>query len=175
MVALVGLDGYSRPVPIGREPKSGWIPSTALNKWQISRLLPDFATLEGTVLDTKNGRCDLATAAVIRVRRSILQQGPGDFFRYLEVRQDRSQPPVRLLLVAFDWFPVAPEHLRLLARIIEARPGQPDNRTQQAATSLRDIADRAERRSRPIDWSFRAGPMADRRTGPCDYGQRGDA
>jgi len=145
-----------------------------VDSWDVRRLLPDSATLQGTVLSTKNERCDLATAAVVTVRSSHIKHGFNEYFEYLEARQERTQsPPVRLLLVAFNWFPVAPEHLRLLAEIIGARPatpGKPDRPSAQwVATYLRDVADRAERRPQPINWSFRAGPMADRRTEPGKY------
>jgi hypothetical protein len=132
-------------------------------------LHPNCATLDGTVLSTENGRCDLATAAGVRICVSISQQGPGDFFNYLEAWQGPGQPPVRLLLAALGWFPVAPEHLRMLAAIIEARPGQPDKQAQRAVVYLRNLAGRVEYQSQPIDWSFRAGPMTDRRTGPGEY------
>jgi hypothetical protein len=159
-------------VLIVQGPRPKWTSRGLMASWEFRRLLPDSATLQGTVLSTEKGSCDLATAAVVTVGSSLTTQG-SVYFRYLEVRQNRTQsPPIRLLLVAFNWFPVAPEHLRLLAEIIGARsvaPGKPDRRFQEVATYLRDIADRAERQAQPTDWSFRAGPMADRRTEPGKY------
>ena len=160
-------------MPIGQGPRPKWASRDLVDSWDVRRLLPGSATLQGTVLSTENGRCDLATAAVVTVRSSNIKHGFNEYFKYLEARQERTQsPPVRLLLVAFNWFPVAPEHLRLLAEIIGARPaapGKPDRQALWVASYLRDIADRAERRAQPIDWSFRAGPMADRRTEPGKY------
>ena len=149
-------------MPIGREPGPDWVFEHPVNAWLIRRLLPGSATLQGTVLRTENARCDLATAAVVRVRSAILTRGGSESFTYLEARQDRTQPPVRLLLVAFNWFPVTPEHLRVLAGLTEARP-------RGVAVYLRAVAARAERRDQPIDWSFRAGPMASRRISPGEY------
>jgi len=65
-----------------------------------------------------------------------------------------------------------PEHLRLLAGILAERtwrPGRTRRRAHRAIALLKERADLIDWLARPIDWSFRAGLMSDRRESPGNY------
>lgn len=166
-------------IPIGRErePDSPrWFPRDMVVPLSVDRLLPQAATIDGTVLRVGAQRCDLATVSAVRVRTvSFLMTwiGSGSYTStLLEAWQDQAGPPVILVITVAGESLFRTEHLRLLAGILADRtwqPGRIDRRARKAIASLSELAGRIERRNQPVDWSFRAGLMADRRKSPGEY------
>jgi hypothetical protein len=169
------------PVPIGREqapelPRKQLLPRGTLVSPSVDRLLPQAATIDGTVLQVGAQRCDLATARAVQVRTvtsamSWTLRGTCDAM-LLEAWQDRAGPPVSLVITLGGWSLFRPEHLRLLAGIIAGRtwpPGGTEEKARQAATFLAGTAERIDRDNQSRNWNFRAGPMADRRESPGKY------
>lgn len=138
----------------------------------LQSFLPQVATLEGTVLVTRTGWCDLATAASVRLGPFPAYRLTGGHpFVTLQARQELRSRPVRLLIQypGGNWTLVTQEHLRLLAQIIGARrqtDGQADRKAAKAAKRLREIADVSESDRSPVDWSFRTDPQGSGETGP---------
>lgn len=168
------------PIPIGRErepdPPYRWFPRDMLVSPSVDRLLPQAATIDGTVLRVGARRCDLATASAVQVRtvNSLMTwTGRGAYDSTLfEAWQDQAGPPVSLVIRVAGWSLFRAEHLRLLAGILADRTwqsGRIKRRAQQAVALLSELAERIDRRNQPVDWSFRAGPMADRRRSPGEY------
>lgn len=92
--------------------------------------------------------------------------------KLLEAWQDQAGPPVIVVITVADRSLFRTEHLRLLAGILAGRtwqPGRIARRARKAIASLSELAGHIERRNEPVDWSFRAGPMADRRKSPGEY------
>lgn len=168
-------------IPIGRErepdpPPYLWFPRDMLVSPSVDRLLPQAATIDGTVLRAGARRCDLATAGAARVRTvngvmAWTGRGAHDSALF-EAWQDQTGPPVSLVITVAGGSLFRAEHLRLLAGILADRawqPGRTDRRARQAVTFLSELAERLDRRNQPVDWSFRAGPMADRRRSSGEY------
>lgn len=145
-------------------------------------VIPQYATLDGTVLHVGSRQCDLATASAVRIRTAL---SPMDFLsninckaRLLEVQPGQARPPISLVISLHGKSLLRTEHLRLLAAIIAERtwgpgPGRAGKNTskdaRRAAGFLTWLADLIDRDGQPIDWSFRAGPMSDRRRSPGNY------
>jgi hypothetical protein len=167
-----------RPVPIGREPVPAALdPWSALSDPLPGVVLPQVATLDGTILRVGPRRCDLALVGGVRMRTassvmSWFARGGEYSAEYLEVHPDRAAPPIRLVITFYAKCLYRPEHLRLLAGILSDRtwqPGRTGRRAQRAIASLKERADLIDWKNRPTDWSFRAGPMSDRRKSPGNY------
>ena len=81
-------------------------------------------------------------------------------------------PPVSLVIMFAGWSLFRAEHLRLLAGILAERdwqPGSAEERARAAVTFLSRTAERIDKDNQSRNWSFRAGPMADRREAPGKY------
>lgn len=168
-------------VAIGREhfpdlPRSRWFPRSLFISPAADRLLPQVATINGTVLSVGARQCDLATARAVWVRteyQAILFGKPGDHdYTLLEASPNRMGPSVALVITVGPWSLLLVEHLRLLAGILSKRrtwrPGTTEVKARHAITFLLELADRIEK-GQLRDWSFRAGPMGDRRESPGKY------
>lgn len=143
-------------------------------------VIPQFATLDGTVLHVGSRQCDLARASAVRIRTELSTM---DFLsssnysaKLLEVKPGQAGPPISLVVSLHGKGLVSSEHLRLLAAIIAERtwpPGRAGKNAskdaRRAADFLTELADAIDLHSQPIDWSFRAGPMANRRRSPGNY------
>jgi hypothetical protein len=80
--------------------------------------------------------------------------------------------PIWLVITFHGGSLFRPEHLRVIARILADRtwpPGRVRRRAHRAIAFLNESADLIDMRNRPIDWSFRAGPMSGRRKSPGNY------
>lgn len=169
------------PLPIGREPEPDLplyrrVPREMFVPPSVGRLLPQTATIEGTVLRVGARRCDLATASAVRVRTAhslMTWTAHGTYdSTLLDAWQDQAGPPVSLVVTVPGWNLFRAEHLRLLAGILADRtwqPGRMEKRARQAVALLSRLAESIDRCNQPIDWSFRAGPMADRRRSFGEY------
>lgn len=117
-------------------------------------LLPQHAWLDGTVLVVERGgvlsRCDLATATRMTLKFQLL----GGFL-VLRAYEGDGVPPVELAVECRRWqLLVNTEALRLLAQVIGTRLGW----SSRIARELRSLADAEDRRTTPVDWSFRTDP-----------------
>jgi hypothetical protein len=166
------------PVRVGRESAPGLLGRDDSLKDPLPGLvLPQVATIDGTILRVGPNRCDLATVDAVRMRTAMsfmswFNHGGEYSAAYLEVRPDPAGPPIWLVITFGGRSLFRPEHLRLVAGILADRtwrPGRTRKRAQRAVALLNERADLIDRRNRPIDWSFRAGPMSGRRRSPGNY------
>jgi hypothetical protein len=146
----------------------GLILGAAIFDGIFARFLYDFlprrGRLDGTVLTVEAAfpasvrRCDLASAAVIRLRRTMPLAGHGSV-PVLYLRQHAGDPPVRLALRGPGLDPFPAGHLRLLADAISQRPAE-DEAAGKIALRLRAQADDQEAPTGIVpDWSFRTSPQ----------------
>jgi hypothetical protein len=167
----------SGPVPVGRESAPGLLGRGDALDPLPGLVLPQVATIDGTILRVGPRRCDLATVDAVRMRTassvmSWFTHGGEYSADYLEVRPDQAGSPIRLVITFGGRSLFRPEHLRLVAGILAGRawqPGRTRKRAQRAVALLNAQADRIDRRNRPIDWSFRAGPLSGHRKSPRNY------
>lgn len=166
------------PVQVGREPLAG-MPDRwgAVSDPLPGLVLPQVATLDGTILRVGAQRCDLAIVDSVRIRTALsamswIARGGDYSAEFLEVQADHAGPPIWLVITFHGGSLFRPEHLRLLAGILAERtwrPGRARRRARRAIAFLTERADLIDWHRRPTDWSFRAGPMADRRKSPGNY------
>jgi hypothetical protein len=118
-------------------------------------LKDDAGIIDGGAVDLR--RCDLASASVIKLRRTLppMARGYGSV-PVLYARQEPDSLPARLLLRRPDLLPFPADHLRMLAHAIDSRPAPHDKKTRKVIQRLQAMAEPAE----PIDmgWSFRTDP-----------------
>lgn len=147
-------------VPIGGQPEPRRL--FGMHPPFLYPFLPQRAWLEGSVLTVEYKqavrRCDIALASKIALRR-VWTIGGNWSFLVLYAYQEPASEPVRLVVQGPDWVLLTAEHLRMLAQVIDSRPGEPGKKIKKIVSRLRGLADYEDLRTRPIDWSFRTGPQ----------------
>src|ERR1700735_2554298 len=133
------------PVPVGREPLPG-MPDRwgALSDPLPGLILPQVATLDGTILRVGPRRCDLAKVDAVRMRTTLsamswIARGGDYSAEFLEVRPDQAGAPIRLVITFHGGSLFPPEHLRFLAEIFAERtwpPGRARRRAHRAIAFL---------------------------------------
>jgi hypothetical protein len=119
---------------------------------------PQRAWLEGSVLaveyDLEIRRCDLVTASKLAFGTSTTIGSSGSF-GVLHAYQEPDSEPVRLVVQGPDWVLLSAAQLRLLAEIVDSRPGEDE---KEIVRHLGELADYEDLRTQPADWSFRTNP-----------------
>ncbi len=131
--------------------------------------LPQKAWLQGSLLIVERfqevSRCDLATAALIKIRSvKPLLSGFGWSFEVLHACQALDGAPTRLVLTGPDWYLLTGGEYRRLAQILSSRAGT-DGRINKVIRRLQDYGAYEDFRSQAPDWSFRADPSGARKRG----------
>jgi hypothetical protein len=125
---------------------------------------PQRAWLEGSVLAVEYKgevrRCDLLSASEIELMWTPVN-GTYWSFRSLLAYQEPDAEPVRLVVQGPSWVPLTAAQLRMLAQIIDSRPGEPERRIRKIVRYLRQLADSEDLRTN-WDWSFRTDPQGRR-------------
>jgi hypothetical protein len=139
----------------------------------LARFLHDFipqrSWLRGSVLVVERGsresRCDLATAEILRLGRTMapLTRGATDAVPILRARQDQGGTLVRLVLRGNNLRILPADQLLLLAAAIESGPARSEG-GKKVCRRLRSLADKQKPRPVP-DWSFRTDPHGTRKAG----------
>ena len=139
----------------------------------FARFLHDFipqrSSLRGTVLVVeRNGRerrCDLATAEILRLGRTMppLTRGATDDVPVLRARQHEGGKLVRLVLRGDDLRIVPAAQLLLLVEAIESGSAR-RGRAEKVCRRLRSLADK-QKPLPALDWSFRTDPQGTRKAG----------
>ena len=109
-------------------------------------------------------RCDLMSAWTIELIWTLVN-GTYWSFRVLHACQEPDSEPVRLVAEGPGWVLLTAAQLRVLAQIIDSRPGKPERRTRKVVQYLRQLADREDLRTN-WDWSFRTDPRGRRTREP---------